>query len=143
MNLVVDASVCIKWFVTENLRAEARALEAYDELLMAPDLVLPETANIAWKKLRRGEVTYPHAQDIVARLPAYFVRILPSGPFLKLAFEISFDLDHPFYDCLYLACAFGTESVLVTADKELVDASEQRGYRGYLHYLGDDLGKIL
>ena len=139
MTLVVDPSVCIKWFVAEELRAEARALEAYGEQLVAPDLLLPETANIVWKKQRRGEITYPHAQSIIDRFADFFTQILPSRPFLNLAFEISFDLDHPLYDCLYLACAQAMDGLLVTADKSFVDAAQTRGYSTHIHYLGDPL----
>ena len=40
MSLVVDASVVIKWFVEENLVAEADGLLRRPESLFAPDLVV-------------------------------------------------------------------------------------------------------
>jgi predicted nucleic acid-binding protein len=36
---------------------------------------------------------------------------------LDRAFSLSLDLDHPIYDCLYLALALDTDARLVTADR--------------------------
>jgi predicted nucleic acid-binding protein len=53
-NLVVDASVVIKWFVAEPLSVEARRiLDDYQSgtlSLVAPDLINAEIGNIVWKK---------------------------------------------------------------------------------------------
>ncbi|MDE0164082.1 MAG: hypothetical protein OXL36_03200 [Bryobacterales bacterium] len=35
-------------------------------------------------------------------------------------------IDHPVYDCLYLACAELTASALITADQKLVDRATER-----------------
>jgi predicted nucleic acid-binding protein len=53
-NLVVDASVAIKWFVAEPLSIEARRIlddyQAGTLSLVAPDLINAEFGNIVWKK---------------------------------------------------------------------------------------------
>ena len=53
-NLVVDASVMIKWFVAEPLSVEARRIlddyQAGTLSLVAPDLINAEVGNIVWKK---------------------------------------------------------------------------------------------
>ena len=56
MTLVVDASVACKWFVAESGSDAAAALLAGDQMLLAPDLIVPEVCNAAWSKLRRGEI---------------------------------------------------------------------------------------
>ncbi len=56
MSFVVDASVVIKWFIEENLSAEAEAILGHGEPLFAPDLLLAEIGNVLWKKVIRGEV---------------------------------------------------------------------------------------
>ena len=53
MTLVVDASVALKWFVDEDGSDRAVALLDGDEPLIAPDLVVAEVCNAAWKSLRR------------------------------------------------------------------------------------------
>jgi predicted nucleic acid-binding protein len=52
--LVVDASVVIKWFVPEPGSAAARQLLGQDHEFYAPDFLFAETANVLWKKFRRG-----------------------------------------------------------------------------------------
>jgi predicted nucleic acid-binding protein len=56
VNLVIDASVAIKWFAPELLSAEAERLLDVDDALFAPDLLLVERGNIIWKKVRLGEL---------------------------------------------------------------------------------------
>ena len=60
MKLVVDASVAVKWLITEEWTEESRRLLAASIDRHAPDLILAETANVLWKKARRGEID-PHA----------------------------------------------------------------------------------
>ena len=47
---VVDASVAIKWFVREALHEEALRLVDNPDAMQAPDLLVVEVTNIAWKK---------------------------------------------------------------------------------------------
>ena len=39
------------------------------------------------------------------------------GDLVERAVRIALEMDHPIYDCLYLACAESTDSDLTTADK--------------------------
>ena len=59
MNLVIDASVAVKWFAPEVLSSEAESLLDGDDALFAPDLLLVECGNIIWKKVRLGELDPP------------------------------------------------------------------------------------
>ncbi len=52
MKLTVDASVVVKWFVSELLHKEAHLLLAHRLDLHAPDILLAEFANTIWKKTR-------------------------------------------------------------------------------------------
>ena len=45
----------------------------------------------------------------------------PVGEQVTRAVQISGELDHPVYDCLYLACAEATGSTVVTADRRLAN----------------------
>ncbi len=66
MSLVVDASVAVKWFVMEPLRAEAKRLVERREPLYAPDLIFAEVTNAAWKMVRRNEIDRAQAIAMVA-----------------------------------------------------------------------------
>ena len=117
MKLTVDASIVAKWFLTEPQSEEARQLLAPRIRLHAPDLLLVEHANIVWKKVHRREISDPQPYlDELASLPEA-VTLHRSADFLDHAARIAMEMDHPVYDCLYLACADATRSVLITADR--------------------------
>jgi predicted nucleic acid-binding protein len=124
MTVVVDASVAVKWFVKEAARE--RALEILDESERhAPDLIIAEVGNVAWKKAIRGEVTSEQARFICTSLRRYFAVLHRSETLADHAIEIALRLRHPIYDCLYLACAQRTGARFVTADRRLLAAIDR------------------
>jgi predicted nucleic acid-binding protein len=117
---VVDASVAIKWVVAEPGTKEALAL--LGSRLFAPALLQAECANILWKKVRRGELSAAEA-GLAARLLANFgIEFLSPDPEMARVLELAMALDHPAYDCVYLAAAEKLGASLVTADERLVRA---------------------
>lgn len=126
MKLTVDASVVLKWFVTEPLSEQARQLLDGELDLHAPDILLAEFADMIWKKVRRGEIPdpQPYLGDL-ANLPG-IVAIHPVGRLIERAAQIAVLIDHPVYDCLYLACAELTALAVITADQQLVNRATER-----------------
>ena len=120
MTLVVDASVALKWFVEEPGSTPARRLLAGQEPLIAPDLLIAEVFNAAWRLLRRGELAATQHDVIVARLADIFAELVPLLPIASAAASIGRILDHPIYDCLYIALAERTGTRMVTADRRLL-----------------------
>ena len=49
------------------------------------------------------------------------VTLHPVADLIERAMQIAMEIEHPVYDCLYLACAERTESELATADRNLVN----------------------
>ena len=71
-----------------------------------------------WKKARRGEIrSATPFLDEITRL-SRVIRIHPGETLLREATETALRIGHPVYDCLYIACAKRTGSVLVTADRK-------------------------
>jgi predicted nucleic acid-binding protein len=128
VKLVVDASVAIKWVVAEEGRAEALDRAAGAELI-APDFVLIECANILWKKVRLGQVSSSHAHDGLAFVQRGFSRLLPTHSLIPAAMSLAIEMDHPVYDCLYLACAEHEGITLLTADRRLAGRAGRRSDR--------------
>lgn len=119
---VVDASVAVKWLVEEDHSNEAIGLLDGGSRLVAPALLFAETANALWAMHRRGEISADDMFDAVDTLRAAPVS-LPTS-MLELAAAASrlgTDLDHPVYDCFYLALAIQTQYPVVTADKRFHD----------------------
>ena len=136
MRLTVDASVVTKWFVPEPLFEEARLLLSYPVDLHAPDMLLAEFANTIWKKRRRGEIPddRPYMDELVGLQEIVELHQV-SGLILR-AGQLAREIDHPVYDCLYLACAEATGSVLVTADRKFADKLGE-SFRGTtIRYIG-------
>ena len=146
MKLTVDASVVVKWSVSEELAENALLLLGHRLELHAPDLLLVEYANVCWKKFRRGEISdvTPHL-EAMERFPKQVTLHSPGNLVLRGA-EIALALDHPMYDCLYLACAEETGSPLVTADRRLANKVRASALGIPVRYLGaedfvDDIGR--
>lgn len=123
MSLVVDASVVIKWLIDEPLHDNARRLLAAGENLHAPDLLIAEVGNIAWKKATRKEIEASQARSIALALPDLPLSLHASDELIDRALQIALVINHPVYDCLYLACAEVLNATLVTADERLGKAT--------------------
>ena len=136
MKLTVDASVVIKWFVAEPMSDETRLLLAGRIHLHAPEFLLVEFANTIWKKKRRGELldAQPYLEEL-AGLPD-IMTLHRDDELVERAISIAMEIDHPIYDCLYLACAETTESELVTADKRFADQAVGRLPGAPVRYIG-------
>lgn len=126
MRLTVDASIVVKWFVAESLSGECRLLLGRHIHLQAPDLLLPEFANTIWKKVRRREIADP--EPFLSELPnlSRLIAFFPADMLIERASQFALQLDHPVYDCLYLACAEVSGTHLVTADSRLVNRAGDR-----------------
>ena len=118
--LVLDASVAVKWFVEEPGTAAAMALLAQDESLIAPDLVIVEVANVAWRHLMRGALQHSQLAHVPEAVPRMFAELWPTMWLASRAFEIAAELRHPVYDCFYLALAESQDATLITADRRLI-----------------------
>jgi predicted nucleic acid-binding protein len=116
-SFVIDASVAIKWVVTEPGTKGALLLRRYQ--LFAPDLLVPECANILWKKVRRKELSEAEAVLAARLLQRADVTLEPMRPLFESAALMAFALDHPAYDCIYLALAQARSCAMVTADERL------------------------
>lgn len=113
--MIVDASVALKWFLDEPQRDEARALIAREDL-KAPDIIVPEVLNGLRKGVRDNRIALNLAQEAVRKLELAVPTIAPSILFSDRALELSTDLGHHIYDCLYLSQAIEMDSRVVTAD---------------------------
>ena len=125
MRITVDASVVIKWFVAEPFSQESRLLLGQQLELLAPDLLLPEFANTIWKKARRREISDPQPFLAELRSLSELIELYPADLLIERASSLAFEMDHPVYDCLYLACAGSTGAPLITADRLLVTRARE------------------
>ena len=117
--LVVDASIAVKWVVEEDSTAEALALRQKAKLI-APELLVAECANILWKKVQRKELLKEEALLAARLLQGAEIELLPTRFLFEAATRMAIDINHPAYDCLYLALAVATDCEFVTADERFL-----------------------
>jgi predicted nucleic acid-binding protein len=119
MTIVVDASVAMRWSATLARSNRAEALLESDEPIIAPDLVLAEITNAAWKAAVFGGASSEAVSLLVQESADYFDELVPVADLKDRALEIALTLKHPAYDCFYLALAEQRGCKLVTADERL------------------------
>ncbi len=120
MTWVIDASVALKWVIPEVLSDKADRLRAGDDELLAPDLLLVEVANALWKKTVGREISPAEADRALELVSESGIDLRPTAPLLRQAMLIARRLNHPVYDCVYLALADGERASFVTADRRLL-----------------------
>jgi predicted nucleic acid-binding protein len=86
--------------VREDGHSGALVLLERSLAVVTPDLVFAEAANVVWKKLRRGELTLPASKRTRRAKPYRNFSPFPSS---ETRCASPGRLDHPAYDCLYLA----------------------------------------
>jgi predicted nucleic acid-binding protein len=125
VRIVVDASVALKWVVSETGSDSADAL--LDQDLIAPVLWLVEAANALWRRARIGDITVEQAIMRLSDLRKAPVTSLAMEPHLDRALNLATEIGHPIYDCLYLALALRHDTHVVTADRRFASAANVSG----------------
>ena len=116
--MIIDASVAFKWIVPEEDSGLADALVGAD--LFAPRLMLTEVGNALWELVRRGELAWSDTLMVDLGRLGGLVTLLDDAEVVTRALEIAREIDHPIYDCIYIACAEARDDQVVTADKRLI-----------------------
>ena len=120
--VVVDASVIVKWFVEEE--GSDKSLKLRDKYIegrvgiIAPELVIFEALNALYYKKLFSE---DELKEISEALEAYSLTLYPlRGECADKAVEIAFKNDVTIYDASYIALAVIKDTHMYTADKKLI-----------------------
>jgi predicted nucleic acid-binding protein len=132
---VIDASVAIKWVIDEPGTNQAILLRR--KRLFAPELLIAECATILWKKVRRQELSEAEAILAARLLQRADIGLEPMHPLLEAATRLALVLDHPAYDCIYLALAETLSCAMVTADERLYRKSVSSRLAGHVLRLAE------
>jgi predicted nucleic acid-binding protein len=117
--IIVDASVAVKWVVSEPGSAEAAAL--LKQPLGAPALWLSEASNALWAKVMRRQLSPDEARGQAADLAEAPVTVIALPGLLPAAMRIALELEHPIYDCFYLSAATQKDTHVITADRRFFE----------------------
>jgi predicted nucleic acid-binding protein len=128
--VVVDASVALKWVVTEAGSDEAGVLlsDMADDAvsLVAPEHLLGEVGNGLRKRVAQGVLV---ADDAVAALHAVTgleLEFISGQDRWLRSLRAALDWGLTTYDALYVLLALDLDAVLVTADLRLADSARNR-----------------
>ena len=136
-DLVVDASVAIKWFLPEiHGEAALRLLEG-QYTLCAPDLIFSEFGNVLWKRFRKGQISRKEAIVTTEALLALPLQVESSQSLIPAALEIACSAHRTVYDSLYLAVAIAHQCRVVTADSKLHNALKKGALSAHLLWVED------
>ncbi len=117
-DVVVDASVAVKWLVREEGSDQAAILLSDDHRLHAPQLIYAEVANALRTLQARGRLSDEQVREAVSALGRAPIDVsCPMKDLMAAATRMASDLQHPAYDCFYLALALREQWPVVTADK--------------------------
>ena len=126
IDLVVDSSVVVKWFVPEPHTPEAlRVLAGYQNgqlSLLTPELIYAEFGNIIWKKQIAQGLDAVTAEETIEKFLRLNFRLTPATTLLEEAYRIAIAHKRSVYDSLYLALSLREQCQFVIADERLVNA---------------------
>lgn len=138
MSVVVDASVALRWFVDSPGTEAALAVLGEQEPVVAPDLVVAEVSHVAWKLARSGEISQRHGARIAEGVASCFSGLFAASRLSSRAYALARVLDHPLYDCLYLALAELEATYVLTTDRRLADKVAGTATEGLVRTLSLD-----
>ena len=99
------------------------------ELVLAPDLLIPECVNAVWKEHRFSGLSLTVCDEVLAVLPALIDVLVPSLDLHREAFHLSRVSRRPAYDMFYLVLAKREDAVLISLDASLRKEAVRQGIR--------------
>jgi predicted nucleic acid-binding protein len=137
--LVVDASVVVKWFIVEEDRQAAlRIRDDYIEgklTLSAPSLMPFEVMNAV--RYARRDIEAERLREIAESLSLYRIRLYNlREEYVWKTIRTALDNDISIYDASYVALAGQLQTTLYTADLDLI-SSLQKEPKAHAKHISD------
>ncbi|MCP9860806.1 MULTISPECIES: type II toxin-antitoxin system VapC family toxin [unclassified Cyanobium] len=123
--LVLDASAVLRLITHDPISSGWAEQLGQAPLVLAPELMLTEVANALWKLQRGAGLAGMDPQQLLADAADLVDQIEPDRHLQVEALALACHLNHPVYDCLYLALARREAALLLTADQRLQRLADQ------------------
>ena len=124
MTVVIDSSALIGALVRASAEGLWAASVLEGEQIMAPELLLSETANGLRRLELQGHISSLEASSAFDRARTLPVELHPFTPFAQRVWELRFNLTA--YDAWYVAMAESMDCPLATLDERMARASGTR-----------------
>jgi predicted nucleic acid-binding protein len=142
-DLVLDASVAIKWYIPEELAVESRRFMSPRFAMHVPSFCAAECGNTIWKKVaQRRELDRDRGREILDELLSYPRQVHDAEELTIPAFDLAHGVGNAklaVYDFIYLALALALDCRLVTADRLFYDALQPSPLAPRLLWVADPL----
>ncbi|WP_216902623.1 type II toxin-antitoxin system VapC family toxin [Synechococcus sp. CCY 9618] len=122
---VLDASAAVRLILGDPGAAAVAEQIREAALVMAPELMLSEVANILWKLQRADHLAGLDPQQLLADARDLVDRVEADRHLQAEALALACHHDHPVYDCLYLALARREAATLISMDRRLQQLAER------------------
>jgi len=130
--LVVDASVAVKWLLTDEEYADqaARLLTAFEDgrlSFVAPEHIryeVPSAITVATRG-RRPRLTEEQGREAIEEFLALGIRLVGDDDLVRAAYPLARRSGCAFYDALYLTLAERLRLPFLTADRRLYERVRQ------------------
>jgi predicted nucleic acid-binding protein len=121
---VIDTSALIRLYIPDGsipkgLEEFLRGVERGNNIAIAPELLLVESANVLNKKRKINELTEEESIQLLNDILSMPIRYFPHGPFISTAFDLAREHKITIYDAIYLALAVEEGAVLFSADEDV------------------------
>jgi predicted nucleic acid-binding protein len=124
MTVVVDASVVVAGLVDSGRPGRWAEELLAAEALVAPELVMVESANVLRRAALAGQISDDVATLAHGDLTALRVGLLPYEPFAERVWQLRANLSA--HDAWYVAVAEAIDAPLATMDRRLAKATGPR-----------------
>ena len=122
---VLDASAAVRLILADPAAADLAEQVGGAALVLAPELMLTELANTLWKLQRADRLNELDPQELLAEARELVDRLEPDRHLQAEALALACHLNHPVYDCLYLALARREAASLISSDRRLNALAER------------------
>jgi predicted nucleic acid-binding protein len=122
---VLDASAAVRLILADPDAADLAERVGGAALVLAPELMLTELANTLWKLQRADRLNELDPQELLAEARELVDRLEPDRHLQAEALALACHLNHPVYDCLYLALARREAASLISSDRRLNALAER------------------
>jgi predicted nucleic acid-binding protein len=122
---VLDASAAVRLILGDPAVAELAESIREAALVLAHELMLSEVVNALWKLQRADQLPQLDPQQLLADARELVDRVEPDRHLHAEALALACHVNHPVYDCLYLALARREAATLISADRSLLQLAER------------------
>ena len=127
--MVLDASGAIEVALNRKLGPRIAETLADADVVLAPELFVPEVVNAIWKYHHFQRMSLPECDRALERALGLVDTLVSNEEIWSEAFLLARTAGKPVYDMFYLALARREDAALVTLDAALRMLAEGQGIR--------------